>query len=121
MHLLFWSLEETFAMDEVKEDEDIEVEENEIKVEISEEEHEETRMCDVCPAVCKSARALQKHKKVKHDTRQFICPECGISVEGMDKLRYHKLQITNYKSQITNNKYFQVSQEESQNLQMYNL
>ena len=97
--LLFWSLEETFAMDEVTEDEDVKVEENEIKVEILEEEHDEARMCDVCSAVCKSVRALQKHKKVKHDTRQ--CPECGISVEGMDKLRYHKSLITNYKFQIS--------------------
>ena len=60
MLLLFWSLEETFAMDEVKEDEDVKVEENEIKVEMLEEEHEETRMCNVCSAVCKSVRALQK-------------------------------------------------------------
>ena len=51
-----------------------------------------------------------------NDTLQCICPECGISVEGMDKLGYHKSLITNYK-QITN--YTQVSQEESQNLQMY--
>ena len=120
MLLLFWSLEEAFAMDEVTEDEDVKVEENEIKVEILEEEHDEARMCDLCSAVCKSVRALQKHKKVKHDTRQCICPEFGISVEGMDmdKLRYHKSLITNYK-QITN--YTQVSQEESQNLQMYKL
>ena len=116
--LLFWSLEETFAMDEVTEDEDVKVEENEIKVEIL-EEHDEARMCDVCSAVCKSVRALQKHKKVKHDTRQCICQECCISVEGMDKLRrYHKSLITNYK-QITH--YTQVSQEESQNLQRYKL
>ena len=53
-------MEETFAMDEVKEDEDVKVEENEIKVEMLEEEHEETRMCNVCSAVCKSVRALQK-------------------------------------------------------------
>ena len=82
--LLFWSLEETFAVDEVTEDEDVKVEENEIKVEIL-EEHDEDRMCDVCSAVCN---------------------------------RYHKSLITNYK-QITN--YTQVSQEESQNLQMYKL
>ena len=119
MLLLFWSLEEAFAMYKVTEDEDVKVEENEIKVEIL-EEHDEARMCDVCSAVCKSVRALQKHKKVKHDTRQCICPECGISVEGMDmdKLRYHKSLIINYK-QITH--YTQVSQEESQNLQMYKL
>ena len=84
MLLLFWSLEETFAMDEVTEDEDVKVEENEIKVEIL-EEHDEARMCDVCSAICK---------------------------------RYHKSLITNYK-QITN--YTQVSQEESQNLQMCKL
>ena len=68
MLLLFWSLEETFALDEVTEDEDVKVEENEIKVEIL-EEHDEARMCDVCSAVCKSVRALQKHNKVKHDTQ----------------------------------------------------
>ena len=56
-------MEETFAMDEVTEDEDV-------KVEILEEEHDEARMCDVCSAVCKSDRALQKHKEVKHYTRQ---------------------------------------------------
>ena len=105
-------------MDKVTEDEDVKVEENEIKVEIL-EEHDEARMCDVCSAVCKSVRALQKHKKVKHDTRQCICQECCRSVVGMDKLRrYHKSLITNYK-QITN--YTQVSQEESQNLQRYKL
>ena len=97
MLLQFWSLEETFAMDEVKEDEDVKVEENEIKVEMLEEEHEETRMCNVCSAVCKSVRALQKHKKVKHDTRQCICPECGIPVEGMDKLRYHRKSHRTFK------------------------
>ena len=96
MLLLFWSLEETFAMDEVTEDEVVKVEENEIKVEIL-EEHDEARMCDVCSAVCKSVRALQKHKKVKHDTRQYICPECGISVEGMDKLRYHRKSHRTFK------------------------
>ena len=84
-------------MDEVKEDEDVKVEENEIKVEMLEEEHEETRMCNVCSAVCKSVRALQKHKKVKHDTRQCICPECGIPVEGMDKLRYHRKSHRTFK------------------------
>ena len=51
-------------MDEIREDE----EDNEIKIEMSEEEHDEARMCDLCSAVCKSVRALQKHKKVKHDT-----------------------------------------------------
>ena len=82
-----WKERLLFVMDEVIEDED-----NEIKIEMLEDvTHEESRiMCDVCPAVCKSVRALQKHKKVKHDTRQCISPECGISVEGMDKLRYHK-------------------------------
>ena len=69
MLLLFWSLEEAFAMDEVTEDEEVKVEENEIKVEILEEQQDEARMCDECSAVCKSVRALQKHKKVKHDTR----------------------------------------------------
>ena len=39
--LLFWSLDETFAMDEVTEDDDV-------KVDILEEEHDEARMCDVC-------------------------------------------------------------------------
>ena len=79
---------------EVKEEEDEMLEDEDIT------NCEETRMmmCDVCPAVCKSVRALQKHKKVKHDTRQCICPECGISVEGMDKLRYYKSQITNHKN-----------------------
>ena len=97
MLLLFWSLEETFAMDKVTEDEDVKVEENEIKVEIL-EEHDEARMCDVCSAVCKSVRALKKHKRVKHDTHQCICQECCRSVVGMDKLRrYHKSLITNYK------------------------
>ena len=78
--------------------------------------NDEARMCDVCSAVCRSVRALQKHKKVKHDTHQCICKECCRSVVGMDKLRrYHKSLITNYK-QITN--YTQVSQEESQNLDL---
>ena len=49
--LLFRSLEELFAMEEVIEDDDVKVEENEIKVEMLEEEHEEARMCDVCSAV----------------------------------------------------------------------
>ena len=46
--LLFWSSEETFAMDEVTEDEEVKVEENEIKVKILEEEQDEARMCDEC-------------------------------------------------------------------------
>lgn len=86
-----------FAMDEVKEEED------EIKVEILEDDthcEETNMMCDLCPAVCKSVRALQKHKQVKHEA--CICPECGISIEGMDKLRYHKSQ--NCQLQITNHK-----------------
>ena len=50
----------------------IKIKEDEIKVEIIDDViHEEARlMCDVCSAVCKSDRALQKHKEVKHDTRQ---------------------------------------------------
>ena len=68
-----------------------------LKLVMLDEEHEEARMCDVCSAVCKSVKALQKHKKVKHDTRQCICPECGISVEGMDKLRYHRKSHRTFK------------------------
>ena len=52
-----------FAMDEAKE-------EDEIKVEMLEDDthcEETNMMCDLCPAVCKSA--LQKHKK-EHITKQ---------------------------------------------------
>ena len=50
-------------MDEVKEDEDVKVEENEIKVEMLEEEHEETRMCNVYVQQFASLSGLSKSIK----------------------------------------------------------
>ena len=38
----------------------------------------------------KSVKSLQRHKKVKHDTCECICPECGISVVGMQKLAHYR-------------------------------
>ena len=42
--MLFRTLEEVFALEDVIEDDDVKVEENEIKVEMLEKEHEEARM-----------------------------------------------------------------------------
>ena len=72
-------------------EEEIKIEEDDIKIEITEEvEDDAERMCDLCPAVCKSAKSLQRHKKVMHDTRQFICPDCGVSVIGVKALSDHR-------------------------------
>ena len=65
-------------------EEEVKKEEDEIKIEINEEaEDDSQRMCDLCPAVFKSAKSLQRHTKVMHDTRQFICPDCGVSVNSL--------------------------------------
>ena len=72
-------------------EEEVKKEEDEIKIEINEEaEDDSQRMCDLCPAVCKSAKSLQRHTKVMHDTRQFICPDCGASVIGVKALSDHR-------------------------------
>ena len=72
-------------------EEEIKIEEDDIKIEITEAvEDDAERMCDLSPAVCKSAKSLQRHKKVMHDTRQFICPDCGVSVIGVKALSDHR-------------------------------
>ena len=66
---------------------------HEIKVEIL-EERDEARMCDVCSTVCRSVRALQKHEKVKHDTRQCIL---NLTLHGLFCSFRHKLCSSNTK------------------------
>ena len=72
-------------------EEEIKIEEDDIKIEITEAvEDDAERMCDLSPAVCKSAKSLQRHKKVMHDTRQFICPDCCVPVIGVKALSDHR-------------------------------
>ena len=76
------------------EEEDVKVDEETLQVEVADdvnrEDTETEKICDLCPAVFKSLKSLQRHMKVKHDTRECICPECGISVVGMQKLAHHR-------------------------------
>ena len=71
--------------------EDIKVEEEEeIRIEIVEKEKDTDHMCDLCSVVLTSAKSLHNHKKVKHDNREFLCPDCGISVVGAKTLVFHR-------------------------------
>ena len=77
----------------IEDDIKIEEEENvliEVVDDVSREDTETEKMCDLCPAVFKSGKSLQRHMKVKHDTRECICPEYGISVVGMQNLAHHR-------------------------------
>ena len=99
------SSESTFSAEihqSMEDDVDFKIDEDDIKIEeeenvlievvddVSREDTETEKMCDLCPAVFKSGKSLQRHMKVKHDTRECICPECGISVVGMQKLAHHR-------------------------------
>ena len=81
--------------DDIKiEDDDIKIEEENLQIEVvddvNREDTETENICDLCQTVFKSVKSLQRHKKVKHDTCECICPECGISVVGMQKLAHYR-------------------------------
>ena len=92
---------DTDIIESMEDEADFKIEEDDIKIEednlhlevvedVSREDSETEKMCDLCPAVFESMKSLQRHVKVKHDTRECICPECGISVVGMQKLAHHR-------------------------------
>ena len=88
-------LESTEDEADVKiEEEDIKIEEENLHIEVVDdvdmEDTETEKICDLCPSVFKSVKSLQRHKKVKHDTCECICPEYGISVVGMQNLAHHR-------------------------------
>ena len=83
-------------LESTKDEADVKIEEDDIKIkkenlhievvdDVNMEDTETEKICDLCPLVFKSVRSLQGHKKVKHDTRECICP-----VVGMQKLAHHR-------------------------------
>ena len=88
-------------LERMEDEEDVKIEEDDIKIEeenlqievvddVNREDTETENICDLCQTVFKSVKSLQRHKKVKHDTCECICPECGISVLGMQKLAHYR-------------------------------
>ena len=66
--------------DDIKiEEDDIKIEEENLQIEVvddvNREDTETENICDLCQTVFKSVKSLQRHKKVKHDTWECICPE----------------------------------------------
>ena len=64
----------------------IEVAKKEVKAEMADK-----IVCDKCTAEFDKVKSLSTHKKKKHDSREYCCPEpsCDVNVVGMKKLHDH--------------------------------
>ena len=54
------------------------------------DDNDHDHMCQECGAVYQCCSDLERHLQQDHDKRCYICPHCGISVEGNKNFQTHK-------------------------------